>query len=467
MVSHSQPGLDVRAGGVGSTGPSLSGRVDRARVWRHHRVAGLVALGVAVLLGGVALVLAIEEALPVAGRVGALKAVSSVAAVVGTSLMLFLLLLITRWPVLERAFGQDRLVAWHRKIAPWSLWLIVAHVLLIVTANALEANASWLAGIGVVVRKNPGIVPAIAGLLAMAAAGLTSWRRLRGHLRHETWWTVHLLTYLGIVLAFFHQVVAGDTFSNGAARTFWVALYALVLGLIVWNRAVVPAVRSARHRLVVAGVDRESDDVVSVWMTGRNLARLRLQPGQFLNFRFRHRGLAYEAHPFSVSAADGDRLRITVKALGDASTALAGIPKGTRVTFEGPYGVMTPARAQGSRHVLVAGGVGIGPIVSLARGLTSDAAAVDVVYRASLPEDLVLVDDLRELETAGALRLHLLPGSRTLHPLSPEHLSSLLGDITDATVFVCGPESLNVRVTESARALGVPGSRIHSELFGL
>jgi len=467
MDSHSQLGLDLRASGAGPTGPSASGRVDQVRVWRRQQVAGLVALGVAVLLGGVALVLAIEEATPVAGLVGALKAVSSVAGVVGTSLMLFLLLLITRWPMLERAFGQDHLVAWHKKIAPWSLWLIVAHVLLIVTANALEANASWLAGIGVVMRKNPGIVPAIAGLLAMVAAGLTSWRRLRQRMRHEPWWTGPLLTYLGVVLAFFHQVVAGDTFSEGAARTFWVALYALVLGLIVWNRALVPAVRSARHRLVVTGVVRESADVVSVWMTGRNLARLRLQPGQFLNFRFRHRGLAYEAHPFSGSAADAVRLRITVKALGDASTALAGLPQGTRVTFERPYGVMTPARAQGSRYVLVAGGVGIGPIASLAQGLTSHDAVVDVVYRASLPEDLVLADDLRGLETAGALRRHLLPGPRTLHPMSPEHLSSLLGDLSDATVFACGPESLTVRVTESARALGVPASRIHSELFAL
>ncbi len=470
MVSQNPPELAleaVAADAAGLAGPAASGPVDRRRVWRRQRVAGFVGLGVAAWLGGVALVLAIQEATPVVGRVGALTALSSVAAVVGASLMLFLLLLITRWPVLERAFGQDRLVAWHKKVAPWSIWLIVAHVLLIVTANALEANAAWLAGIGVVVGKNPGIVPAIAGLLAMVAAGLTSWRRLRGRLRHETWWTVHLFTYVGVVLAFFHQVVAGDTFSKGASRTFWVALYALVLGLIVWNRLLVPAVRSARHRLVVTDVVRESDDVVSVWMTGRNLARLRLQPGQFLNFRFRHRGLAYEAHPFSVSAADGDRLRITVKALGDASTALAGIPQGTGVTFEGPYGAMTPARVEGSRYILIAGGVGIGPIVSLAQGLTSHDAVVDVVYRASLPEDLVLTDELRKLETEGTLRLHLLAGPRTIHPLSPEHLSSLLGDFTDATVFVCGPESLNMRVTESARALGVPSSRIHSEVFDL
>ena len=187
-------------------------------------------------------------------------------------------------------------MAWHKKVAPWSILADRRPRAADRDRERAGGQRGWLAGIGVVVGKNPGIVPAIAGLLAMVAAGLTSWRRLRGRLRHETWWTVHLFTYVGVVLAFFHQVVAGDTFSKGASRTFWVALYALVLGLIVWNRLLVPAVRSARHRLVVTDVVRESDAVVSVWMTGRHLARLRLQPGQFLNLRFRHRGLAYEAH---------------------------------------------------------------------------------------------------------------------------------------------------------------------------
>lgn len=437
------------------------------RVWRRQRRAGVIAVVVAGLLGATALALALAEALPVTGTVELLAGISSVAAVTGTSLVLFLLLLISRWPVLERAFGQDQLVGWHKRLAPWAVYLIAAHVLLIVTASALEANRAWVAGLAVVIRTNPGIVPALGGLLIMVTAGITSWRRARRRMRHETWWTLHLLTYAGIVLAFFHQVVAGDTFDDGTARALWVSLYAVVLGLILWNRVLVPLVRSRRHWLAVTEVVRESDDVVSVWMTGRDLDRVHLLPGQFMNFRFRHRGLSYEAHPFSVSGRDGDRLRITVKALGDASVALMKVPVGTRVTFEGPYGVMTPPRAEGSRYVLVAGGVGIGPIVSLVRGLGPRAVPIDVIYRASVPEDLVLADELREYEAVGAIRLHLLDGPRAIHPLDPEHLSSLLGDIADATVFTCGPASLNDAVRASARALGVPGSRIHSEQFDL
>ena len=451
---------DILTSTTAMTDPSV-------RVWRRQRRAGGIAVVVAGLLGATALALALAEALPVDGPVELLAGISSVAAVTGTSMVLFLLLLISRWPVLERAFGQDHLMGWHKRLAPWAVYLIAAHVLLIITASALEANRAWVAGLAVVIRTNPGIVPALGGLLMMVTAGITSWRRARRRMRHETWWTLHLLTYAGIVLAFFHQVVAGDTFDDGAARAFWVVLYVLVLGLILWNRVLVPVTRSRRHRLSVTEMVRESGDVVSVWMTGRDLDRLRLLPGQFMNFRFRHRGLSYEAHPFSVSGRDGDRLRITVKALGDASTTLMDVPAGTRVTFEGPYGVMTPPRAEGSRYVLVAGGVGIGPIVSLVRGLSPRDVPIDVIYRASVAQDLVLADELREYEAAGTIRLHLLAGPRAIHPLDPEHLSSLLGDIADATVITCGPASLNDAVKESARELGVPGSRIHSEQFDL
>jgi hypothetical protein len=175
------------------------------RTWRRQRRTGMIAVTVAVLLGLIALGLALAEALPIDGTVELLAGISSVAAVTGTSLVLFLLLLISRWPVLERAFGQDQLVGWHKRLAPWAVYLIAAHVLLIITASAVAANRAWFAGLAVGLRSYPGFVPA---------------RRAHHHCdrasrpggapaapAHETWWTctAHLRR---IVLAFFHQVVA-------------------------------------------------------------------------------------------------------------------------------------------------------------------------------------------------------------------------------------------------------------------
>ena len=61
---------------------------------------------------------------------GPAMSLGTVAAMAGTYLCLVLLLLISRVPWLEREMGHDRMVLWHRTVAPFSLFLILAHVAL-------------------------------------------------------------------------------------------------------------------------------------------------------------------------------------------------------------------------------------------------------------------------------------------------------------------------------------------------
>ena len=80
---------------------------------------------------------------------------------------------------------------------------------------------------------------------------------------------------------------------------------------------------------------RESHDVINVVMTGRHLAELRAEPGQFFRWRFLTGSMWHSAYPFSLSAVPtNDRLRITVKALGRAKS-LRELRPGTIVLTEG------------------------------------------------------------------------------------------------------------------------------------
>ena len=100
------------------------------------------------------------------------------------------------------------------------------------------------------------------------------------------------------------------------------------------------AVALAAPPVRVVGVDAGGPGVVSILLRGRRLDRLPVAGGQFLQWRFLRRGLWWQAHPYSLSAAPaGDLLRITVKDLGDHSAGLA--PPAARaraVAIEGPYG---------------------------------------------------------------------------------------------------------------------------------
>src|SRR4051812_32355039 len=255
--------------------------------------------------------------------------------------MVVVVALVARFGPLERAIGQDRLVRWHRRLRPWALYPLVVHGGLVTGGYARAADDGLLHQFGQLLLTYQGVLAATVGGLLLIAAGVTSYRLARRRMAYETWWSVHLYTYLALFLSFSHQVDNGASFvGHPAARAWWTALWVGTLVLVLVARVGLPAWRSLRHRVTVAGVTLEGPGAYSVWLRGRRLDRLPVAGGQFLNWRFLRRGLWWQAHPYSLSAAPtGEHLRITVKALGDHSAALRGLRPGTRVAIEGPYGV--------------------------------------------------------------------------------------------------------------------------------
>ena len=395
--------------------------------------------------------------------------VGRVAAVVGTYGMLWMILLVARVAPIEHALGHDRLVALHRRLAPWSIWLIGVHVIASVLAYAMPTGSSWWAQLWELTSTVPWILPADAAVIVLVVAGVASYRRARRRLRHEVWWTIHLYTYLAAALAFAHQLTVDGPFLSGWARWTWIAYYVVVSALVLGYRVVLPLARSLRHDLRVDRVVPEADGVVSVWVSGRRLDRIGIRPGQFADWRFLTPGLAYEAHPYSFSARPhADLLRITVKDLGDASRLMARLRPGTRVLMEGPYGVMTAERvAPTGRVVLVAGGVGVAPVRALAEEVSDRGGKVDVLVRSSSLGDLALAGELRALARRPGVRLHELVGHRDIHPMDAAQLAALVPDLSSADVYVCGPEGLTAQVMDAARTLGVPEDHLHTEDFSM
>jgi len=127
----------------------------------------------------------------------------------GAYLMLVMLLLIARIGWLERAVGQDRLVRWHRRVSPWALGLITTHVVLITLGYAQAAKTGALRQFWTFLSSYPDVLAAAVafGLLVMVA--VTSVRIARHRLKYETWWVVHLYTYMALALAFAHQIATG------------------------------------------------------------------------------------------------------------------------------------------------------------------------------------------------------------------------------------------------------------------
>ena len=384
-----------------------------------------------------------------------LTGLGRVTGLLGAYLVLVQLLLLARIPWL----GFDlRLHRWNGFAC---LALLVVHAVLVTAGYTLGDGIPLWDEISRLISGYPGVITAVAGLAALIVVTVTSVAIARRRLRYETWYFVHLYAYLGVALAFSHQLATGSSFvGRPAAQAYWYALYAVTLGALVVFRLLLPVARSRWHRLRVTQVVEEGPGVVSLEIGGRRLERLRARTGHFFTWRFLTRSHWWEAHPYSLSAApDGRRLRITVKGVGDHSSSLRDIAPGTHVIAEGPFGAFTGARRSRERVALIAGGAGITPIRALLEDLPGEIA---VVYCTTRPEDVILRDELDELAGLRGAEVHYVIGI-----LSPERLLELVPDIADRDVFVCGPPAMADATRDSLGRTGVPRRHVFVERFAL
>jgi predicted ferric reductase len=381
-------------------------------------------------------------------------------------LMMFQLLLVARLPWLDRRIGMDRLTVWHRWTGFTLLWTVLTHATLVVLGYATLDNASMA-------RTFLALAGVPASLLGMIAATLvitiatTSLRYFRRRLQYETWHGLHLMVYLAISVAFVHQLLETTTFKSSTfAFGYWWTLWIVAVGSLLVGRIAMPLWRNAYHQFRVQAVVPESDNVVSVHVTGRHLDKLPARAGQFFIWRFPGHNHWWLANPFSLSAApNGRSLRLTAKAVGSGSAGLRHVPVGTRAFMEGPYGAFTSLQRTRPGTLLIAGGVGITPI----RAMLEERPTEDVVvlYRVRGESDAVLLNEVRQLIHGG--RLHLLTGrtGEGARPFEPDNLRSLVPDITERDVYVCGPPAMTSAVLTSLRSIGVPNLQVHAEKFSM
>jgi predicted ferric reductase len=411
----------------------------------------------------------------VSGGATALTTLGRLAGLLAADLMLLQVLLLARIPLAERAFGRDKLARWHRWTGFSSFHLMLVHIVLITLGYAAAVHEGVLAQFWDLLTTYPGMLLAAAGTGCLVLVVVTSIRAARRRLRYESWHLLHLYAYLGVGLALPHQVWTGSDFvSSPFARLYWWTLYALAAGAVVVFRLGLPLWRTWRHDLRVEAVVPEGPGLTSVHVRGRQLDRLPVRAGQFFQWRFLDGAGWSRAHPYSLSGITPDRLRLTVKNLGDGSAGVARLRPGTRVAIEGPYGRLTGENYSSGPVTLLACGIGITPLLALLYELPYAGGEATLVYRARSEAELAFRDELDWLAAERGVRVVYLLGHRAGTSWLPEGYSELddaqallqlAPDIAVHQLFVCGPDAWTNAVRSAARQAGVPAARIHTEQF--
>ncbi len=404
-----------------------------------------------------------------AGGMGTVGALGGVTGLLAGLAALGAVWLTARPALIERRFGLDGLLRAHR-------WFGIGTVITVVTHGVLDSWAWWavapgLTPLGAVLDLllQPWMVAAtVAGGLFLII-GLTSWRRIKRRITYETWYFVHLLGYLAVLLGFGHQLVLGsDLSADPVMYWWWVALFVGTFVGVTWSR-LVSLLCPLRQRFYVTAITREGPRTGALHLTGPGLRTLRASAGQFFVVRPLTRDLWWQGHPFSLSVPPNTAgLRFTIKELGDDTPSFLRLPLGTRVLLEGPYGVFTAAAAQGRKVILFGGGVGMAPVRAICEDCRPDQEPV-VVARVHSEAELAHRGELEHLLAARNGRMHVLSGPRTWFaddPFSAEAIRAAVPDIAERHAFVCGPQALQRAIVSGLRRAGVPSAQIHVETFG-
>lgn len=415
-----------------------------------------------------------------AGWASGLMSVGRLSGLDASVLLLAQVALMARLPVLEGAYGQDRLARLHRLVGFASFNLMMLHVVTITIGYAGGSLAGVPGTAWDLTVTYPGMLLAVAGTAALCMVVVTSVRAARRRLRYESWHLMHLYAYLGVGFALPHQLWTGQELVSSPGRTvFWWTAWAATAAAVLVYRVGVPLWTNVRHNLRVTSVVREADGTSSVYVTGHCLHRLQVEAGQFFTWRFlagswRDSTGWTRAHPYSLSAApDGRSLRITIQAVGDGSRAALTLRQGTRAFVEGPYGRLS-ARARSRRKVaLIGAGVGVTPLRALAEGLTY--APGDAVVLQRFTDEPLFAREFTALSHERGLQVGHLPGRRRA-PTSwlgdgmatatdTAILRGWIPDIAERDVFICGPDGWTDLVRASLTAAGTPSANIHIESF--
>ena len=470
--------------GAGSRASGAARDSFKARHRRRLLRADLLTTAAwASVAAAVALWLADGGATGVSTLAGSFTALGIVAGLAGMDLVLMMLLLAARLPVIDQAVGHDRALEFHRKLGKPSLYLLLAHGILIAIGYGMaegldpvsEAVSLWV--------LVPDMWLAFVSMALFVAVVVTSLVAVRRRFPYEFWYGVHLLTYAAVATSLPHQFSVGGLFAEGTwQRWYWLAVCIATGAALLHYRVLEPVIATFRHQLTVSRVVPVAPGVVSIEMHGLRLNELAGTGGRFFIWRFLAPGLWWHPHPFSLSAeplqfdtAGRGLLRITVRNLGKGSAQLAGLRPGTKVAVEGPYGIFSSAARSRNKVVMIGAGIGITPLRALLESTPFTPGNATVILRGRSDQELYLGHEILELaREKGATLFHLTGARSARHPDSwlPDtataaghRLKDYAPEVADADVYVCGPAAWARNVLADARAAGVNEDQLHYERF--
>jgi len=399
----------------------------------------------------------------------------------GLALAAFAMLLVEfvlsgRFQPVSGRTGIDVTMRFHQLAARTVATIILVHPFLysVPVWDRLPGSVADLAAM--ISVTDPFLTGVVAWILLLALVASALYRD-RLPYRYEIWRLSHGLGAALIAALGAHHAVSAGLYSSSPALTgLWLALLA-VAGLSLLVVYLIQPLRERARPYRVTSVRPVALRTIELAITPERGEVPPFEAGQFVWLNVGRGPFTLYENPFSISSPPGERasLRFVIKQVGDATRRLGTVAPGTRAYIDGPHGAATLGGRRGTGLALIAGGVGIAPMLSILRQLrrTGDTRPIKLVYGNRVAEQIVHGDELEAM--AGELDLELIhvlgeppPGwSGRTGVLDRTLLADLFAfpGARDWLYVACGPPPMIEAAEDALAALGVPHRRVVSEKF--
>ncbi|WP_245453353.1 ferredoxin reductase family protein [Aquibium carbonis] len=381
-----------------------------------------------------------------------------------------------RFGIVSGRLGIDKIMAFHKIAARWVLLGLLLHPFLYVLPTWLDDPAlgqeRFLAYL-----TSPHYRSGVVAMGALLLLVLSSLLRDRLPWRYETWRASHVvLGTLAMVAGLHHALTTGRFSAAGLVEGFWwlAALgIAVVLGILYGWRWFLLHRRPWRLASVQKVADRMWE--LDIQPAPHNPA-WPYEAGQFVWMTVGSRRFPLFDHPFSIADSPSRAgLSLIIKEAGDFTRTVGSLEAGVAIGIDGPYGDFVLPGDEAQSVVLLAGGVGIAPIMGLLRDMVArrDPRPVRLAYAVGSPANFAC---LPEIEAAGrVLDLRVLLVSEEagegwtglVGRLDQKRLGELLEglDAKRTVALMCGPGPMVTAVSDTLLDLGLPMDHVVYERF--
>jgi glycine betaine catabolism B len=339
----------------------------------------------------------------------------------------------------------------------------------------------------------------ICAVMLMVPLAITSTDAMVRRLGAKRWKLLHRLAYVAIAGGVLHYflLVKSDVRQPLAFAGVVTVLFAArgVAGAVDLRRSAIrtkdrhaptspaaPKRAFYRGELQVIGIFQETPDVKTFRLAppGGGTLPFVHQPGQYLTLQQQVDGARVtRCYTIASPPSRNAYCEITVKreTQGLSSRNLHDqLRRGDRLAITAPAGRFVFDGRGADRIVLIAGGVGITPLMSITRYLTDTgwAGEIDFIFAARSRADIIFREELRLLETRFPnLHVRVILSRADGDPewtgergrLSVPLLKQWVADWQTAPVYVCGPQAMMDGMNDLLRELGTPAEHIHTEAF--